>query len=119
MISQLLPQEQIDAGFQRFLDQDAQAQAHVNSQSQQIADILKIDLSVLRRIETGMMLSQRASALGVDSLEYLLQFAVDTDEQRQQILLARSLQKSSTIAPKGLDYLQDLAALLASVDPTA
>ena len=90
MSNELLTKVQIDMGYQRFLDQDPQAQAQVNKQTQQIADILGADLIELRRIEADKALHERATALGVDSFEYLLQFAVESDEMRQQILQARS-----------------------------
>ncbi|MGE8448712.1 MAG: DUF6388 family protein [Comamonas sp.] len=90
MSSELLSQEQIDAGYQRFLKEDPQARALVAEQTQQMADILGVELTVLRRDETAKALRERATALGVDSFEYLLQFAVETDEMRQKILQARS-----------------------------
>ena len=90
MSNELLSREQIEAGYRRFLEEDPQARAQVAEQTQQIADILGVDLTELRRIETAKALHERATALGVDSFEYLLQFAVEDDEIRQQILQARS-----------------------------
>lgn len=43
-----------------------------------------------RRFERAAALGERAAALGIDSFEYLLRFAVETDAERQQILQARN-----------------------------
>ena len=89
MSNELLSKDQIDTAYQRFLEQNPQARARVNEITQQTADALGIYLSELRLVETSKALSDRATALGMDSFEYMLKFAVETDEMRQQILQAR------------------------------
>ena len=100
MSNELLSQEQVDAGYQRFLEKYPQAQARVAKQTQQIADILGEDLIELRRIEAGKALEEQATSLGVDSFEFLLQFAVESDEVRKQILQARSDNVARAIGQK-------------------
>ncbi|MEM5406204.1 hypothetical protein [Paraburkholderia unamae] len=90
MSKQLLSKDRIAAGYQRFLAQDPKAMARVEAMTAELADILGADLTELRRDEAAAALGERAAALGIDSFEYLLRFAVETDAERQQVMEARN-----------------------------
>jgi hypothetical protein len=85
-----LSEEQIAVGYHRFLAQDPEAAAQVNAITQKLADSVGVDLREYRQLEARRALAERADMLGIDPFEYLLRFAVETDAERQRILLARA-----------------------------
>lgn len=89
MSEQLLSKEQISAGYERYLAQHPDANARVNSITQDLADALGVDLTELRRIEAANALSESAASLDIDGFEFLLRFAVDSESDRQQIIVKR------------------------------
>ncbi|MDC2858683.1 DUF6388 family protein [Delftia sp. DT-2] len=89
MTKPLLSNEQLDVGYQRFLEHDHQARTRVESMTQEVADHLGTTLDEVRRIEIHRAISDRASALGVDEFEYLLGFAVPDAVERGKILQAQ------------------------------
>lgn len=99
MTKALLSKEQCDLGYQRFLEQDQQARARVDSMTEQTAVALGMSLDEVRRIEAYRAFSDRASTLGVDQFEYLLEFAVPDAEERRKIL---QTQKAATSEALGL-----------------
>jgi len=86
MTEPLLSKQQIAAGHERFLAQYPAARARVKAVTQDVADAIGSDLAELRYIEVANALSDVAGSLGVDSFEFLLRFAVETETERQQIL---------------------------------
>lgn len=86
MTKPLLSKQQIAAGHERFLAQYPAARTRVNAVTQDLADAIGGDLAELRYIEVANALSDAAASLGVDSFEFLLRFAVETETERQQIL---------------------------------
>ncbi|WP_124833710.1 DUF6388 family protein [Burkholderia sp. Bp9031] len=89
MSSPLLSAQQIAVGYERFLSQFPAARARVDKLSQEVANIIGADLDELRRIEAATALGEVAKSLGIDPFEYLLQFAVDSEAERRQILQVR------------------------------
>lgn len=92
-----LSPEQFESGLQKFLAQDPQAIERLSSVTPQLANHLGIEFSELHRIETHKALCERATSLQVDSFVYLLQFAIDTEAERQVILVARDASIASSL----------------------
>lgn len=88
MNKRLLTDEQIATGYDRFLAVHREASSRVNAVTQAIADALGVDLSELRRIEAVKALSEAAADRGIDGFEFLLQYAVDSETDREQIIRA-------------------------------
>ncbi|WP_151273269.1 hypothetical protein [Burkholderia pseudomallei] len=89
MSSSSLSAQQIAIGYERFLSQFPAAKARVDKLSQEVANIIDADLDELLRIEAATALREVAKRLGIAPFEYLLQFAVDCEVERRQILQAR------------------------------
>jgi post-segregation antitoxin (ccd killing protein) len=85
MIYELLTKEQIQFGYQRFLEEHPEVKIQIDLRVRETAIILDIEISDLWHIETANAISQRAYALGIDSFEYLLQFAINNSAHRQHI----------------------------------
>ena len=85
MIYELLTKEQIQFGYQRFLEDHPEVKIQIDLRIRETRSILDIKLTDLLHIETANEISQRAYALGIDSFEYLLQFAINNCEHRQHI----------------------------------
>ena len=90
MIYELLTKEQIQFGYQRFLEEHPEVKIQIDLRVRETAIILDIEISDLWHIETANAISQRAYALGIDSFEYLLQFAIENSAQRQKIYNLRN-----------------------------
>ncbi|WP_354687068.1 DUF6388 family protein [Cupriavidus necator] len=88
MNKRLLSDEQIATGYDRFLVAHPNASARVNAVTKAIADALGVDLAELRRIEAAKALSETAAGRGIDGFEFLLQFAVDSEAERAEIIRA-------------------------------
>jgi len=89
MIYELLTKEQIQFGYQRFLEEHPEVKIQIDLRVRETGIILDIDISDLWHIETANAISQRAYALGIDSFEYLLQFSIENSTQRQKIYKLR------------------------------
>lgn len=100
MIYELLTREQIKLGYQRFLEHHPLTKDQVNERAQKMADILGIEPSDLLHIETANVLIAQAKVLGIDSFEYLLQFAIENKEHRQTIIQLRNELISQAISSK-------------------
>jgi len=77
-------------GCQKFLDVHPSAATRIDAITPELAGTLGVDLNEYRRIETIKELQSAAAKLGIDSFEYLLEFAVDSDHERERLLDARN-----------------------------
>ncbi|WP_322084709.1 DUF6388 family protein [Burkholderia sp. BCC1972] len=83
-----LSDQQITSGYEQFLSKFPKARARVNEISQEVADMLGVKLDELRQVETAKALDEVAKSHNIDPFEYLLQFAVDNESERNEILRA-------------------------------
>ncbi|MEJ5031073.1 hypothetical protein WH303_18125 [Comamonas sp. MYb69] len=95
-----MTKEQIELGYQRFLKHHPHAKTQVKERSEKMADILGIKISDLQHIETANILIEYANFLGIDSFEYLLQFAIGNKEHRKTIIGWRNELLSNAIGSK-------------------
>lgn len=88
MNKRLLSDEQMATGYDRFLAAQPDARARVDAITQTIADALGVDLVELRRVEAAKALRDIADNRGIDTFEFLLQYAIDSDAERVEIMNA-------------------------------
>lgn len=89
MSKSALSAEQVAVGYQRFLAENPSAKAEVDAIPLEVAEALGVKLSELRLEKTARLLCQRATELGLEDFEYLLQLSVEDEAERQQIRQAR------------------------------
>ncbi|WP_050455882.1 DUF6388 family protein [Candidatus Burkholderia verschuerenii] len=87
--SHLLTQEQVDLGYERFVEAHPEVRERILAITLEIADDLDFDIGELRRVEAAHALNERAMRQGIDEFALFLQYAVDLPEERQRILRAR------------------------------
>lgn len=85
-----LTEQQLANGCRKFLDVHPAVAARIEAINPELANILGVDLSELRRDETMKELQAAAAQSGIDSFEYLLEFAIESDYERERILDARN-----------------------------
>lgn len=100
MSEPLLSKETASIGYQKFLSDNPKAKAEVEATTQEVAEILGVELSELRLETTIRLLCQRAAELGLEDFEYLLQLSVQDEVERQRIRQAREKEISRCL---GLD----------------
>lgn len=84
----MLSDSQIATGYQRFLAAHPEASARASAVTQADADACGTDLDELRRIEVAKALRETAASRGIDGFEFLLQYAVESEAEREEILRA-------------------------------
>lgn len=84
-----LTSKQMIQGHARFLEAYPAIHAAVMAYDHAVANALGLELETVRTQATAEAIVKRANDLNVDPFEFLLQFAVDTEEERKEILDAR------------------------------
>jgi hypothetical protein len=83
-------QQAVAIGYKNFLDTYPAAAARVAAITNDFAKALGVELDECRRLETAQELEAAAAHEGIDKFEYLLEFAVRSDDERDRLLQARA-----------------------------
>ncbi len=84
----LLSREQVDVGYERFVEAHPEVRERILAITLELADNLELDVGELRRVEIAHALNEQAFRQGVDEFDLFLQYAVNSAEERKQILQA-------------------------------
>lgn len=83
-----LNKQQVARGVTRFLEAYPAKRRELESLSAELAECLGLTLEELRQQRSHELLGGTAKALGRDEFEFLLEFAVDSQEERSELLAA-------------------------------
>ncbi|UJB66458.1 hypothetical protein YS110_17695 [Acidovorax sp. YS12] len=81
--------KQMAQGHTRFLDAYPQIHAEVMAYDDAVANALGLELETMRTQATAEAIVKQTNDLNIDPFEFLLRFAVDTEEERKQLLDSR------------------------------
>jgi hypothetical protein len=84
-----LSDECLAVGYERFVAEHPESVVHIERMGPDTAKILGIDYQKVRMKAIVQELEQAARAHGVDPFEYLLRYAVESEIEREEILLRR------------------------------
>ncbi|WP_050453447.1 DUF6388 family protein [Candidatus Burkholderia verschuerenii] len=82
----LLSREQVDTGYERFVEAHPEVRERILAITLELADDLDFDIGELRRVEVAHAVNELAMRRGIDEFALFLQYAVDSTEERVQIL---------------------------------
>ncbi|OQS21169.1 hypothetical protein B0T49_13585 [Chromobacterium violaceum] len=84
-----LNEQQVSHGLARFLEAYPALQREVEKMDETVARHLCIELDELRRQHGLELMAKMAKSLGMDNFTFMLEFAVDTPEERTRHLAER------------------------------
>lgn len=83
-----LNEQQVARGLARFLDAYPSMKSEVESLGEDEAECLGLTLEELRLHHGHQLLADVAKTRGLDEFEFLLEFAVDSQEERSELIAA-------------------------------
>ncbi|MEN2425985.1 DUF6388 family protein [Chromobacterium vaccinii] len=81
-----LTEQQIALGVARFLEDYPAARREVDELDETLAQSIGMELEELRQLHALELMGKAARAQGVDSTAFMVEFALDTPEERAQFL---------------------------------
>lgn len=83
-----LNEQQVAHGLARFLDAYPSMKSEVESLGEEEAECLGLTLEQLRWHHSHQLLADVAETRGLDEFEFLLEFAIDSPEERTELIAA-------------------------------